>query len=449
MIQKYGNIDADDIRMKMDAIKQEPRERVQKYFERVDKLFRKGQIADVEQRRRFLARLRPEIWMLCVVSEELVNAAIEVERVLAELGETPFEPLKEEREGVAETSMEHQVANLNNTLINFFKGGVPNSIPSSSSILFNECQIYKGRDHIATTCPRLNEPRPKCAKCGMPHRSENCGVKCSFYSGLGHSEDRCWKKSKDGKSHSGAANFLEVLLNDKAATLQRLNELCGNENVFSYTHIPRRRQLVELPPTGVVPPTEAAEDSVVMNRENSIRSKILSHFIKGKISLTPMETVMMIPGELEQLENMVKVARRKKDAEIESTHVSMVFATPTLRRICVNKTHRSKTLHLSIEMNDCLIEGLVDTGASMSVMAAAVVREMGMMHLVSGSETYKTASRTVTQAMGRIDQVLVKAGGVLCTMTFMVVDTDSYDVLLGLDFLIKIGAIVDVERGLI
>ncbi len=31
----------------------------------------------------------------------------------------------------------------------------------------------------------------------------------------------------------------------------------------------------------------------------------------------------------------------------------------------------------------------------------------------------------------------------------MVVDTDSYDVLLGLDLLIKIGAIVDVEQGLI
>jgi hypothetical protein len=61
MIQKYGNIDADDIRMKMDAIKQEPKERVQKYFERLDKLFRKGQIQDVEQRRKFLARLKPEI----------------------------------------------------------------------------------------------------------------------------------------------------------------------------------------------------------------------------------------------------------------------------------------------------------------------------------------------------------------------------------------------------
>jgi len=34
-------------------------------------------------------------------------------------------------------------------------------------------------------------------------------------------------------------------------------------------------------------------------------------------------------------------------------------------------------------------------------------------------------------------------------MIFLVVDTDSYDLLLGLDFVIKIGAIVDVEKGVI
>jgi hypothetical protein len=44
IVQKYGNIDVDDIRMKLDAIKQEPKERVQKYFEHLDKLFRKGKI---------------------------------------------------------------------------------------------------------------------------------------------------------------------------------------------------------------------------------------------------------------------------------------------------------------------------------------------------------------------------------------------------------------------
>jgi len=127
----------------------------------------------------------------------------------------------------------------------------------------------------------------------------------------------------------------------------------------------------------------------------------------------------------------------------------MVSAAPTVRRICVNKTHRSKTLHLSVEINSYLIEGFVDTGASMSIMTTAVVRELGLMHLVSGSETYKTASGAVTQALGRIEEVPIKAGGVQCNMTFMVVDTNNYDVLLGLDLLIKIGAIVDVEQGLI
>jgi hypothetical protein len=454
-VQKYGNVDTDDIRVKLDAIKQEPKERVLKYFERLDKLFQRGRIPDTEQRRRFLGRLRPELRKLCVVRtfadiEELVGVATELERVLGELGKTPYEPLKEEQEdGVEETMMEKQVNALNNTFINFLKGNVQGPVTSSSSSMSTGCQICRGGDHIATTCPRLNEPRPKCAKCGMPHRTENCGVKCSFCAGLGHSEDRCWKKPKDGKAHLESANFLEVLLNDEEATLHQLNKLCGSENVFSYTRVPRTRMPVEVAPAGIVPLPETMVEGAGVNREESVRSKILSHFIKGKISLTPMETVMMIPGELEHLESLVKVARKKKDAEATGNQISMVLVAPTFKRVCINKTHRSKTLHLSVEVNSCLVEGLVDTGASTSVMAATVVRELGLMHLVSGSETYKTASGAVIQALGRIDEVLIKVGGVQCTMTFMVVDTDSYDVLLGLDLLIKIRAIVDVEQGLI
>ncbi len=101
ILQKYGNVDDDDIRAKLDAIKQEPRERVQRYFERLDKFFRKCRISNAKQKRRFLAKLRLEIRKLCVVRnfaniEELLGATNEVERVLGELGETPFEPLKEE-----------------------------------------------------------------------------------------------------------------------------------------------------------------------------------------------------------------------------------------------------------------------------------------------------------------------------------------------------------------
>jgi predicted aspartyl protease len=120
----------------------------------------------------------------------------------------------------------------------------------------------------------------------------------------------------------------------------------------------------------------------------------------------------MIPGELEHLESLMKLAQRKKDAKAVNDQVSMVLAGPAIRRISINKTHKSKTLHLPVEMTSYVVEGLVDTGASMSVMSVVVVRELGMMHLVAGFETYKTASGVVTHALGRIDEVPVKVGGV-------------------------------------
>jgi len=98
-----------------------------------------------------------------------------------------------------------------------------------------------------------------------------------------------------------------------------------------------------------------------------------------------------------------------------------------------------------MEINNYVVEGLVDIGASMFVMTSVVVKQLGIMHMITSSETYKIASRVITQALGKIDEVPIKVGGVQCIMTFMVVNTYIYEVLFGLDFLIKISAIMDVE----
>ncbi len=82
-------------------------------------------------------------------------------------------------------------------------------------------------------------------------------------------------------------------------------------------------------------------------------------------------------------------------------------------------------------------------------MVVNVLRELEIMHLVSGHETYKIASEMVTQALWRIIDIFVSVGRVVCQMVFRVVDIDNYDLLLGLDFLMKIGVVVDVEKGVI
>jgi hypothetical protein len=71
----------------------------------------------------------------------------------------------------------------------------------------------------------------------------------------------------------------------------------------------RRRIHVDVAPGGVVPTLEAIGDGVGVNRDTLIRSKILTHFIKGKICLSPMETIFMILGELEHLESLIRLAR--------------------------------------------------------------------------------------------------------------------------------------------
>ncbi len=74
----------------------------------------------------------------------------------------------------------------------------------------------------------------------------------------------------------------------------------------------------------------------------------------------------------------------------------MESVVPTLKKICINKTHRSKTLHLLVEINNYVVEGLVDSRASMFVMVVAVARELGIMHIIIGSETYKIALGVIT-----------------------------------------------------
>ncbi len=243
-MQKYGKVDDDDIRAKLDAIKQEPRERVQKYYERLDRLFQRGRITDAEQRRRFLARLRPKIRKLCVVRtfadiEELVGAVSELERVLGELGETPLEPLKEEQEeGMTGMLMK----NPTTALINFLEGSMPNPISSFPPALLIECQIYEGKDHVARTCSRLITPWPKCARCGGPHKTESCGVRYPFDSDLGHAEGRYQRKQHEKGSRFGAANFLEALttvgeavatVKDRVAERQPVDEFVKMTEVTS------------------------------------------------------------------------------------------------------------------------------------------------------------------------------------------------------------------------
>ncbi len=53
------------------------------------------------------------------------------------------------------------------------------------------------------------------------------------------------------------------------------------------------------------------------------------------------------------------------------------------------------------------------------------------------------------QSMGKLNELLICVGEVICKMNFMVVDTYEYEVLSVFHSLIKIGIVIDVEQSLI
>ncbi len=238
--------------------------------------------------------------------EEMVITTIKIEKVLGYLGETPYDPLREEKDEdvTSESFIDKQLSMLNETLIHSFReSSSKNGANVRSSRIASRYQLCQAEDHTAVAYPKHNDMWPKCSKCNGGHRAKNYGIRCSFCNGMGHSQDRCWRK-KNTKPSNSTINYLEVLVNDEEATLNELNTICGaNHHLTSGNMIPKRRLLVQANETeGVVEQVEGV-DVRDKTREAvpdfGARSKILLHFMKGWIFLTLMETIMKIIGELE------------------------------------------------------------------------------------------------------------------------------------------------------
>ncbi len=82
------------------------------------------------------------------------------------------------------------------------------------------------------------------------------------------------------------------------------------------------------------------------------------------------------------------MARRRKDVKAKGIKLLQFMRLLQLEGlVAIEHIITNTTLHLAIEINQTLIEGLVDTRASMLVMVANIVKELGIMHLVVGNET--------------------------------------------------------------
>ncbi len=103
-----------------------------------------------------------------------------------------------------------------------------------------------------------------------------------------------------------------------------------------------------------------------------------------------------------------------------------------------------------VEIGEYQVDILVDNGMSMSIILVRMVHTFGLIHLVVETKNYKMTLGTMMNAMGINENLFTKGPGeITCFITMMVMDKNSYHLPMGLDFLMKIGVVIDMEKEVV
>ena len=95
------------------------------------------------------------------------------------------------------------------------------------------------------------------------------------------------------------------------------------------------------------------------------------------------------------------------------------------------------------------VEAIIDTGASQSALTIDVLRRMGLTKYIDTSKRsiFYNADGRKAKTLGNLNGFPVTLGRLTTKVTFSVTDALSYEVLLGMDFLVAVGAIIDLRSN--
>ena len=106
-----------------------------------------------------------------------------------------------------------------------------------------------------------------------------------------------------------------------------------------------------------------------------------------------------------------------------------------------------RVVKCAIKLGPHTIEAIVDTGASGTTMSHVVARRLQLYKfMVESPHSLLTASGERYKPLGMLTRVPIKVGRLTLPVHVTVTDTGDYDLLLGNDWLVPAGAVVDFEE---
>ena len=179
---------------------------------------------------------------------------------------------------------------------------------------------------------------------------------------------------------------------------------------------------------------------------------------KGKIALPVLATMAEPYDILEDLAHQkanITVAQLIQTSPSQRTQLSKGMRRATAlkpkrkRRVMLGQKLKTTSAWCEAKVGKNIIDLIIDTGASGCVATYSFIKDMGLKIQRSSNISMSDINGVSKQPLGAIDDLLLNIDGIVIPTEVDITEAKTYSVIVGMDFLNKIKANIDIRKGLL
>ncbi|RYQ91332.1 hypothetical protein Ahy_B09g097227 [Arachis hypogaea] len=179
-----------------------------------------------------------------------------------------------------------------------------------------------------------------------------------------------------------------------------------------------------------------------------IYSRFLDIFASLHVNIPFIKAFQQMPSYIKYMKELLT---RKSSLKGEQTIVMNKECSALIQPELPTKRKDPGSFHIPCAIGEIMFDkGLCDLGASINLMPLSLMKRLQINELMPTDIVIRLADKTQKQAIGVVENVLVKVGNYFLPIDLVILEIEEshlHPIILGRPFLATARALIDVERG--
>ncbi|RYQ84712.1 hypothetical protein Ahy_B10g104177 [Arachis hypogaea] len=181
--------------------------------------------------------------------------------------------------------------------------------------------------------------------------------------------------------------------------------------------------------------------------EKRIYSRFLDLFVSLHVNIPFIKTIQQMPAYIKYMKELLP---RKSSLKGDQTIVMNKECSALIQPELPTKRKDPGSFHIPCAIGETMFDrALCDLGASINLMPLSLVKRLQINEIMPTDVVIRLADKTKKQAIGVVENVLVKVGKYFLPADFVILDMEesyTHPIILGRPVLATARALIDVER---